>query len=133
MLAKTDSVAKKAANRAVETTKLALKDGEVDTDNYEFDEDILKSFESTSKREAAFPTTPGVTLSQYLKLTRENIADERAISTYKGLFITNDANSDWRIDPIRGFGYAQSISMNDLLENHVIKAGLFHLFQFQEQ
>ncbi|MEO6286064.1 MAG: hypothetical protein ABIN80_12350 [Dyadobacter sp.] len=117
--AKTDSATKAA--QAVETTKLALKDGEVDTDNYEFDEDVLKAFESRRTR-GAFPTTPSA-LSRS-KTTRENIA-VKGPYPYKGLFITNDANSDWRIDPIRGFGFAQSISMNDLLENHVIKAGLF--------
>lgn len=115
---KSDSV--QPAKRA-ETPKIALKDGEVDTDNYEFDEDVLKAFESKQRR-GTFPTTPS-TLSR-TKATRENIAIKGPYP-YKGLFITNDANSDWRIDPIRGFGYAQSISMNDLLENHVIKAGLF--------
>jgi hypothetical protein len=98
-----------------------LKEGEVDTDNYEFDEDVLKAFESKRNR-GSFPTTPG-TLSR-TKAVRENIAIKGPYN-YKGLFITNDASSDWRIDPIRGFGYAQSISMNDLLENHVIKAGIF--------
>lgn len=118
--AKADSVAKAAA-QAPQTPKLALKEGEVDTDNYQFDEDVLKAFESRRTR-GSFPTTPGA-LSR-TKATRENIAIKGPYP-YKGLFITNDANSDWRIDPIRGFGYAQSISMNDLLENHVIKAGLF--------
>jgi hypothetical protein len=118
-VAKTDSVGKAAQTE--QANKLALKEGEVDTDNYEFDEDILKSFESRRNR-GSFPTTPGVT--PRTKAVRENIAIKGPYN-YKGLFITNDASSDWRIDPIRGFGYAQSISMNDLLENHVIKAGIF--------
>ncbi|MEO6686602.1 MAG: hypothetical protein ABIN24_11580 [Dyadobacter sp.] len=115
--AKPDSV---AAPVKEEPSKLALKDGEVDTDNYEFDEEILKTFESRQRR-GTFPTTPALTRT---KATRENIAIKGPYN-YKGLFITNDASSDWRIDPVRGFGYAQTISMNDLLENHVIKAGLF--------
>jgi hypothetical protein len=117
---KADSVAKAAA-QAAQASKLALKEGEVDTDNYQFDEDVLKAFESKRTR-GSFPTSPGALTRT--KATRENIAIKGPYP-YKGLFITNDANSDWRIDPIRGFGYAQSISMNDLLENHVIKAGLF--------
>src|SRR5690606_9668114 len=44
---------------------------------------------------------------------------------YKGLFIANDAKSEWAWDAIRGFGYRQSVSMNDLLEDNVIKAGGF--------
>jgi Tol biopolymer transport system component len=104
-----------------EIPKLALKDGEVDTDNYQFDEDVLKTFESRKTR-GSFPTASSALTRA--KATRENIAIKGPYP-YKGLFITNDASSDWRIDPIRGFGYAQSLSMNDLLENHVIKAGLF--------
>jgi Tol biopolymer transport system component len=115
---KTDS-AKSAT--ASEPAKLALKDGEVDTDNYQFDEDVLKTFESRKQR-GSFPTASSALTRS--KATRENIAIKGPFP-YKGLFITNDAHSDWRIDPIRGFGYAQSLSMNDLLENHVIKAGLF--------
>lgn len=101
--------------------KLVLKEGEVDTDNYQFDEDVLKTFESRKAR-GSFPTAASALTRS--KATRENIAIKGPYP-YKGLFITNDASSDWRIDPIRGFGYAQSLSMNDLLENHVIKAGLF--------
>nr|WP_229248622.1 hypothetical protein [Dyadobacter sandarakinus] len=110
------------ATRITGASKLALKEGEVDTDNYEFDEDVLKAFDSRQRR-GAFPSTPGNALSRP-KAVRENIAIKGPY-TYKGLFITNDANSDWRVDPIRGFGYGQSITMNDLLENHVIKGGLF--------
>lgn len=116
---KTDSAVKAAAPS--ETPKMALKEGEVDTENYQFDEEILKAFESRQRR-GTFPTSPN-TLTR-TKTTRENIAIKGPYP-YKGLFVTNDASSDWRIDPIRGFGYAQSISMNDLLENHIIKAGLF--------
>jgi Tol biopolymer transport system component len=118
-VANPDSV--KSVSAADEPAKLALKDGEVDTDNYQFDEDVLKTFESRKQR-GSFPTAS--TALTRSKAVRENIAIKGPYP-YKGLFITNDAHSDWRIDPIRGFGYAQSISMNDLLENHVIKAGLF--------
>lgn len=106
---------------AVSEQKLVLKEGEVDTENYQFDEDVLKTFESRKSR-GSFPTASSALTRA--RATRENIAIKGPYP-YKGLFITNDASSDWRIDPIRGFGYAQSLSMNDLLENHVIKAGLF--------
>ena len=106
---------------AVEPQKIALRPGEVDTDNYQFDEDILKTFEFRQKRGNLANNIP-VPIPRSRK--RENIAIKGPYD-YKGLFIANDASSDWRVDPIRGFGYAQSISMNDLLENHVIKAGFF--------
>jgi hypothetical protein len=105
---------------AKEENKISLREGEVNTDNYQFDEDVLKTFEYRQKKgtQANVPTL--IPKSR----RRENIAVKGPFD-YKGLFIANDATSEWRIDPLRGFGYSQSISMNDLLENHVIKAGFF--------
>lgn len=107
-------------NQPGRTTGITLRDGEVDTDNYQFDEDILKTFEFRQKR-GSLATVP---TSMPKSRKRENISIKGPYD-YRGLFVANDATSDWRIDPLRGFGYAQSISMNDLLENHVIKAGFF--------
>ncbi len=106
---------------AAEPQKIAFRPGEVDTDNYQFDEDVLKTFEFRQKRGNLANNIP-IPIPRSRK--RENIAIKGPYD-YRGLFIANDASSDWRVDPIRGFGYAQSISMNDLLENHVIKAGFF--------
>jgi hypothetical protein len=103
-----------------EESKIVLREGEVDTDDYKFDEDILKTFEFRQKKGNVTNVPTLIPKSR----KRENIAIKGPYD-YKGLFVANDATSDWRIDPIRGFGYAQSISMNDLLENHVIKAGFF--------
>lgn len=100
--------------------KIALREGEIDTDDYKFDEDVLKTFEFRQKKGSIANVPTLIPKSR----KRENIAIKGPYD-YKGLFVANDATSDWRIDPIRGFGYAQSISMNDLLENHVVKAGFF--------
>ncbi len=107
-------------NPAMAESALNLREGEVDTDNYKFEEDILKSFEFRQKKGSLANVPTLIPKSR----KRENIAIKGPYD-YRGLFIANDATSDWRIDPIRGFGYSQSISMNDLLENHVIKAGFF--------
>ena len=115
-IAKADTV-----SPAAEPQKIVLRPGEVDTDNYQFDDDVLKTFEFRQKRGNLANNIP-IPIPRSRK--RENIAIKGPYD-YKGLFIANDASSDWRVDPIRGFGYAQSISMNDLLENHVIKAGFF--------
>ncbi|PWJ58404.1 surface antigen-like protein [Dyadobacter jejuensis] len=116
-----EGVNKDSVAVAPEKETLVLRDGEVDTDHYEFDEDVLKNFESRSRR-GTFANVPSSLPRS--RPVRENIAIKGPYP-YKGLFINNDTNSDWRIDPIRGFGYSQNIAMNDLLENHVIKAGLF--------
>ncbi len=112
-----DSVKKEPA---AAVSRLNLKPGEVDTDNYTFDEDVLATFANRRRREG-FTGSPALVARPR---KRENIAVKGPYN-YKGLFISNDASSEFRIDPIRDFGYAQQVSMNDLLENHVIKAGGF--------
>jgi len=118
-----DSVIKTEAV-AVQPSKIELAEGEVDTENYEFDVDVLKEFESLRRR-GTFATTPAPALRNR---KRENISINGPYN-YKGLFMVTDASSEWRIDPIRpsrnNFGLLQSVSMNDLLENHILKAGIF--------
>lgn len=101
--------------------KIQLDSGEVDTDNYEFDTDVLKTFEYRQRRGNTITSAANLPIRNRRK---ENITIKGPI-TYKSLFISNDATSDWRIDPIRGFGFSQSLTMNDLLENHIVKAGFF--------
>ncbi|MEZ0539294.1 hypothetical protein [Fibrella arboris] len=107
--------------------RMALLPGEVDTDQYEFDPDVLKAAEYRQRRVAATTTqatVPGLNATLPRNRRRENVT-VRGPFPYKGLFVMNDASSAWRIDPIRGFGYVQNVALNDLLENHIVKAGLF--------
>ncbi|RCR69350.1 hypothetical protein [Larkinella punicea] len=101
-------------------TALKLEPGEVDTDNYQFDSDVAKTIEFKQRRSTN--TSASVAIPRTRR--RENVTI-RGPYKYQGLFVASDASSDWRIDPIRGFGYFQSLTMNDLLENHIIRAGLF--------
>jgi hypothetical protein len=101
--------------------RMQLDSGEIDTDNYEFDADVLKNFEARQKRGGSAVSAANM-VSKNRK--RENITIKGPTS-YKGLFISNDATSDLRIDPVRAFGLAQSLTVNDLLENHIIRAGFF--------
>jgi hypothetical protein len=103
--------------------KLALEPGEVDTDNYQFDPEVLKAAEYRQRRSVA-GVTPSITSAPPRNRRRENITI-RGPFEYKGLFNINDATSSWRIDPIKGFGYAQDVTLTDLLENHVLRAGGF--------
>lgn len=106
---------------------IALTEGEVDTDAYEFDEDILKKFDATVPK-GKFES--GASALSRARPKRETISIKGPYN-YQGLLLKNDAATDWRIDPIRGFGYAQSLSMNDLLENHKFKAGFFVTADFK--
>ncbi|GAB3272425.1 basic secretory protein-like protein [Larkinella harenae] len=101
-------------------SSLQLEPGEVDVNNYQFDSEVAKSIEYRQRRSQS--TTASVSIPRTRR--RENVTI-RGPYKYQGLFVASDASSDWRIDPIRGFGYFQSLTMNDLLENHIIRAGLF--------
>lgn len=101
---------------------MVLKEGEVDTDLYEFDEDVLKTYEGLKPKRGALTGASGV-LSRS-RPSRDNIAIKGPYP-YKSMLLVNDASSEWRVDPLRGFGFAQNIVLNDLLENHVFKAGGF--------
>jgi hypothetical protein len=103
--------------------KLALEPGEVDTDNYQFDPEVLKAAEYRLRRSVA-GSAPTLTPTLPRNRRRETITI-RGPFDYKGQFGVNDATSSWRIDPLRGFGYAQDVSLTDLLENHVLRAGGF--------
>lgn len=103
--------------------KLALGPGEVDTDNYPFDPDVLKAAEYRQRRSVT-GISPGLTTAPVRNRRRETITI-RGPFDYKGQFGINDAPSSWRIDPIRGFGYTQEVTLTDLLENHVLRAGGF--------
>lgn len=106
--------------------RMALASGEVDTENYEFDPDVLKAAEYRQRRTAASTLGTPSTLNSALPRSRrrENVT-VRGPFGYNGLFVVNDSKSAFRVDPIRGFGYSQNIALNDLLENHIVKAGFF--------
>ena len=121
--AQPDSTVSKRTPVQTNPAKLVLEPGEVDTDNYQFDPDVLKAAEYRQRRSVG-GTVPSLTTTLPRNRRRENITIKGPFD-YRGVFGINDANSSWRIDPIRGFGYSQDVTLTDLLENHVIRAGLF--------
>lgn len=118
----TDSTAGQVS-QATSAQQLALEPGEVDTDNYKFDPDVIKAAEYRQRRSVA-GVSPGLTTSLPRNRRRENITI-RGPFDYKGTFGINEAPSSWRLDPIKGFGYSQEVTLTDLLENHVLRAGGF--------
>ena len=117
-----DSMPQTAQMQPGGKSDLVLEPGEVDTDNYEFDADVLKAAEYRQRRSPGL--TPSLAIAPPRNRRRENITI-RGPYPYKGMFTVNDATSSWRIDPIRGFGFAQDVTLTDLLENHVLRAGGF--------
>jgi len=102
--------------------KLELKAGEVDTENYEFDaENIIKSLASENskvKGESSDKTIPkSGRFKEVLKINGP--------FAYENIVIANDIKSEFLVDPVRRMGMKNTLVMNDLLENHSIKLGLF--------
>ena len=44
---------------------------------------------------------------------------------YENSFVINNSEGQFLSDPVRGLGYSFEVKMNDLMENHLIKTGVF--------
>lgn len=44
---------------------------------------------------------------------------------YQNSFVVNNSEGNFRVDPVRGLGYSFEVKMNDLLENHLVRTGIF--------
>lgn len=62
---------------------------------------------------------------QQLLRTRKETAKLAGPFPYQNSFVVNGSEGNFKIDPIRGIGYAFEVKMNDLMENHLIKTGIF--------
>lgn len=102
--------------------KLELKPGEVDTDNYEFDaENIIKSLAAETAKAKGETTDKTIPKSGRFK----EVLKIRGPLAYENIVIANDVKSEFLTDPVRRMGMKNTLVMNDLLENHSIKLGLF--------
>jgi hypothetical protein len=63
---------------AVQPQKIELSEGEVDTENYEFDEDVLKEFESLRRR-GTFATTPAPALRNRKRFYQRTLQLQRFV------------------------------------------------------
>ncbi|MFY7911346.1 MAG: hypothetical protein ACOVO2_17410 [Emticicia sp.] len=102
--------------------KLELKPGEVDTDNYEFDaENIIKSLANEKLKSKSDEAEKVIPKSGRFKETLKI----KGPLAYENIVIANDVKSEFLMDPIRRVGMKNTLVLNDLLENHNIKLGLF--------
>lgn len=102
--------------------KLELKPGEVDTDNYEFDaENIIKSLAAETAKAKGETTDKTIPKSGRFK----EVLKIKGPLAYENIVIANDVKSEFLTDPVRRMGMKNTLVMNDLLENHSIKLGLF--------
>ena len=61
---------------------------------------------------------------QQLLRARKETAKLAGPFAYHNSFVVNGSEGNFRIDPIRGIGYAFDLKMNDLMENHLIRTGV---------
>ena len=102
--------------------KIVLKKGEIDTDNYEFDsENVIKALATETAKNKAENLDKNAPRLNRLKETLK----VKGPFAYENIIIANDIKSEFLRDPVRGIGMKNTLVMNDLLENHSIKLGLF--------
>jgi len=106
-------------------SQIVLREGEVDTDNYQFDSG------SRPRQTESTPQTPsGVTAAGAGSRKPGNIPISGPFA-YESRFSTNNIVSTALIDPLRGLGILFNLSMNDALENHRVSGGLLGFVDLQ--
>jgi hypothetical protein len=93
---------------------------EVDTDNYKFDDDILKDKQSSLEKTQE-------AMREKIKNLNDDAIKVRGPFDYKPIFRNDNLLTSVQIDPLRGWGMLLSVNTTDLLENHKIKGGFFLL------
>lgn len=101
--------------------ELVLEPGEVNTDDYQFDAD--------TKRQTAKGESRGVaaTVTEAQQSGRKGAVQIQGPANYQSLFTADNAVTSLVIDPLRapsGLGITFDVVMNEMLEDHKIKAGL---------
>lgn len=110
-----------------------LEKGEIDTDNYQFETSNTKAtstIPNTTTSTTSTPKTDKKTKAEKLSASRLNKKDNIKIKgpvDYNNPFVVNGTESDFVVDPLpqRGIGLRGALNMNDLLENHHLKTGMF--------
>jgi len=103
-------------------SSLNLEPGEIDTDYYEFEnESLIKALAINENKKPE--------LTKDSSENKENNTNSKlklkAPKAYQNSIIANDVKSEFLIDPVRRLGMKNTLIMNDLLENHQFKLGLF--------
>lgn len=100
------------------TTILGLKNGEIDTDNYVFDEINVQKYKLLKKSEDTPNIFIGESKSDGLKKSNDEFRLSQ-VKSYNNLLVSGGNDIDILIDPARRFGVGYKLMFNDLLENNV--------------
>lgn len=113
----------KAEIPTLETPKLTgLKDGQIDTEHYTFDEvNVLKS---VSETKSIIKESSSTFNTSKLNRSKEKLAISSP-KAYQNVLINNELHTEILNDPVRRFGVKAGMTLNDLLENHVFDFSVF--------
>jgi hypothetical protein len=104
--------------------KVKLKDGEIDTDNYIFDaENINKVLVTDAPKGKNDKKNDSQGLPRVYS-RRETLKIKGPIA-YQNIIISNDTKTEFLMDPVRKLGLRATFVLNDLLENNIMKGGIF--------
>ncbi|MCU0444325.1 MAG: hypothetical protein MUE85_05355 [Microscillaceae bacterium] len=93
---------------------------EVDTDNYQFAEDVVKEKQSSIEKAQS-------EMRRRIELMNKEELKVRGPYDYETRFRMENFVTTAQIDPLRGWGLLMSMNTSDLLENHKIRGGFFLL------
>jgi Tol biopolymer transport system component len=120
--AKTDSIKVNLDKNPVlakDTTPVAVKEKPLNTDDYTFEDEVVKKE----------PTTTESFLSRYARAReRERVTGP---FPYDPKFSASNLVTSLVIDPLRGLGIQVETQMNDMLENYRIYGGVMQSFDFK--
>lgn len=105
-------------NEVKDNTKFVLKPGEVDTDNYVFDQITISKNDPKSK--SSKNSNTGV-------IIRSNSRKDNKIkgpTDFKDKFELVNFDNAFIVDPIRNFGWKNTVVFSDVLQNQILKGGI---------
>lgn len=100
-----------------------LEPGEVDTDDYQFDEANIRRYQESTSEAVAATNNQGSKSSG----PRNETGDTRlsSVKLFKNFLVSNDRKISVMVDPVRQFGLGYDISFHDLLQNNVFSFNSF--------
>lgn len=117
-----DTLTKSIEKPIVETQ---FEKDEIDTDNYSFDESIVKKEQDVIEKKQNELLEIAKKTNQNTELKIKGSFDYTPKARFENVLMT------LQIDPIRRFGFQVNMSTADLLENHKIKGGFTYFSDFR--
>lgn len=109
-------------NTSDTTKNVGYASDEVNTDDYQFDPDVIKEIQ----KKAGIIDKIVNNIKDTTKQKQKKIKVKGPYD-YQPRFRTENVTSTVEIDPLRGWGVVLKISMSDMLENHKINGGLLFI------